>query len=79
MLLDGSVRLADEPSTSVGRRHFPFVLSAGERRSLDGQHDLPRPRVAQKDPDGSLRITPADAGRSASPTGDLRPSRTRAR
>ena len=43
---------------------FPFVLAAGERRTVDREHDLPRSRVAQE---GRRRraahVSPADAAR----------------
>jgi anaerobic selenocysteine-containing dehydrogenase len=44
-------------------REFPFVLSAGERRSFTANTILRDPAWRRKDPSGALRINPADADR----------------
>jgi anaerobic selenocysteine-containing dehydrogenase len=40
---------------------FPFVLSAGERRSFTANTIVRDPEWRKKDPDGALRIHPSDA------------------
>jgi anaerobic selenocysteine-containing dehydrogenase len=40
---------------------FPFVLSAGERRSFTANTIIRDPAWRRKDPDGALRISPQDA------------------
>ncbi len=40
---------------------FPFVLSAGERRSFTANTIFRSPEWRKKDPEGSLRISPGDA------------------
>jgi formate dehydrogenase len=42
---------------------FPFVLSAGERRSSTANTIFRDPRWRKKDADGALRVSPADAER----------------
>jgi anaerobic selenocysteine-containing dehydrogenase len=42
---------------------FPFVLSAGERRSWTANTIFRDPRWRKKDADGALRVSPADAER----------------
>ena len=44
-------------------REFPFVLSAGERRSFTANTILRDPAWRRKDPSGALRINPEDADR----------------
>jgi formate dehydrogenase len=44
-------------------REFPFVLSAGERRSFTANTILRDPAWRRKDPSGALRINPDDADR----------------
>ena len=48
------------PGTSAD---FPFVLSAGERRSFTANTIIRDPAWRKKDPSGALRISPADADR----------------
>ncbi len=43
--------------------HWPFLLSAGERRSFTANTILRDPAWRKKDPDGALRVSPADAER----------------
>ena len=42
---------------------WPFVLSAGERRSFTANTIMRDPAWRKRDPAGALRISPADAGR----------------
>jgi len=44
-------------------RAFPFMLSAGERRSFTANTILRDPAWRRKDPSGALRISPDDANR----------------
>ena len=64
----GTLRDA-EPGT--GQRDFPFVLSAGERRSFTANTIFRSPDWRKKDPKGSLRMSPSDADRLGVSTGDL--------
>jgi formate dehydrogenase len=41
--------------------HFPFILSAGERRSSTANTVIRNPEWRAKDRDGALRMSPADA------------------
>ncbi len=50
-------------------REFPFVLSAGERRSFTANTILRDPAWRRKDPSGALRINPEDAERLGLATG----------
>jgi anaerobic selenocysteine-containing dehydrogenase len=54
----------------TGQRDFPFVLSAGERRSFTANTIFRSPEWRKKDPEGSLRINPDDAGRLGVQSGD---------
>ncbi len=63
--LDG---LADEPDPIAGE--FPFVLSAGERRSFTANTIFRSPEWRKKDADGALRICPEDAARLGVGDGD---------
>ena len=49
---------------------FPYVLSAGERRSFTANTILRDPAWRRKDPDGALRLSPADAAALGLSTGD---------
>ncbi len=68
-LLEGVTALAAE---DAGERppDFPFVLSAGERRAFTANTILRDPRWRRKDPDGALRMSPADAADLGVATGD---------
>jgi anaerobic selenocysteine-containing dehydrogenase len=68
-LLDELASLADS-SAGTGDRAFPFVLSAGERRSFTANTILRNPDWRKKDPDGSLRISPHDASQLGVGNGD---------
>src|SRR4029453_667508 len=57
--LDG---LESEPARSAGE-DFPFVLSAGERRSFTANTIIRNPDGRRKDRSGALRINPDDATR----------------
>ena len=54
-------RLGNEPVAE--EQGFPFVLSAGERRSFTANTILRDPTWRKKDADGALRVAPADAAR----------------
>jgi anaerobic selenocysteine-containing dehydrogenase len=54
----GSLRNA---APDTGESAFPFVLSAGERRSFTANTILRNPEWRKKDPDGSLRMNLEDA------------------
>ena len=49
---------------------FPFVLSAGERRSFTANTIIRNPAWRKKDASGALRISPADAADFSVSTGD---------
>ncbi|MEM7273133.1 MAG: molybdopterin-dependent oxidoreductase [Actinomycetota bacterium] len=49
---------------------FPFVLSAGERRSFTANTIMRDPAWRKRDPEGALRLSPADAARVGVETGD---------
>ena len=49
---------------------FPFVLSAGERRSFTANVIIRNPDWRRRDAEGALRISPADAERLGLATGD---------
>jgi anaerobic selenocysteine-containing dehydrogenase len=55
-------RLEGEPPPALDPS-FPFVLSAGERRSFTANTIIRDPAWRKKDPAGALRISPADAAR----------------
>ncbi len=61
-LLDELAGLRDEtpPGTDP---EWPFVLSAGERRSFSANTIIRDPAWRKRDPDGALRVNPADAAR----------------
>ena len=53
----------DEPN-------WPFLLSAGERRSFTANTILRDPAWRKRDPDGALRLAPIDAERLGLSDGD---------
>jgi anaerobic selenocysteine-containing dehydrogenase len=59
-----------DASPGTGEAAFPFVLSAGERRSFTANTILRNPEWRKKDPEGSLRINPEDATRLGVADGD---------
>jgi len=68
-LLEELAELGDrDPGT--GDEAFPFVLSAGERRSFTANTIVRDPAWRKKDPEGSLRINPDDAARLGVSDGD---------
>jgi len=68
-LLEELASLSDA-RTGTGDSAFPFVLSAGERRSFTANTILRNPEWRKKDPEGSLRISPDDASRLGVGSGD---------
>jgi anaerobic selenocysteine-containing dehydrogenase len=52
-----------EASTGTGDSSFPFVLSAGERRSFTANTIFRDPQWRKKDAEGSLRMSPLDASK----------------
>ncbi len=54
-----------------GDPEFPFVLTAGERRSFTANTIVRDPAWRKRDPDGALRIAPADAERLGVVSGEL--------
>ncbi|HEY5249865.1 MAG TPA: molybdopterin dinucleotide binding domain-containing protein, partial [Dermatophilaceae bacterium] len=69
-LLDELRAVADkEPGRADGE--FPFVLSAGERRSFTANTIIRDPSWRRRDGGGSLRINPGDAARLGLANGDL--------
>jgi anaerobic selenocysteine-containing dehydrogenase len=58
-LLDELRRLPSQPETPDAE--FPYVLSAGERRSFTANTIVRDPLWRKKDPDGALRMSPGDA------------------
>ena len=61
-LYDELDALADEPAPGT-HPDFPFVLSAGERRSFTANTIIRNPEWRRKDKGGALRIHPDDAKR----------------
>jgi anaerobic selenocysteine-containing dehydrogenase len=68
-LLDELGRLA-EAAPGTADNAFPFVLSAGERRSFTANTILRDPGWRRKDPQGALRVNPADATQLGIADGD---------
>ena len=60
-LLDELAGLAAEPADPDP--DWPFVLSAGERRSFTANTIMRDPTWRKRDPAGALRVSPGDAGR----------------
>jgi len=70
-LLDELGKLLREPAAELAKdAEFPFVLSAGERRSFTANTIMRDPSWRKKDADGALRISPADATALGVATGD---------
>ncbi|MBA3498919.1 MAG: molybdopterin-dependent oxidoreductase, partial [Deltaproteobacteria bacterium] len=63
LLPDLLAELATLPTTTVGAAsaEFPYVLTAGERRSFTANTIIRDPQWRKKDADGALRINPDDA------------------
>lgn len=68
-LLDALVALGASPARARDPR-FPFVLSAGERRSFTANTIIRDPSWRKKDGEGALRIHPEDASALGVVTGD---------
>jgi anaerobic selenocysteine-containing dehydrogenase len=66
-LLDELARLDAAPARDPA---FPFVLTAGERRSFTANTIIRDPRWRKKDADGALRINPDDAAALGVTTGE---------
>lgn len=60
-------KLAEEPAEDA---EYPFVLSAGERRSFTANTIIRDPAWRKKDASGALRMSPADAQELGVSTGD---------
>jgi anaerobic selenocysteine-containing dehydrogenase len=69
-MLDELARLLAEPAEAADPR-FPFVLSAGERRSFTANTIIRDPAWRKKDKEGALRISPDDAAALGVASGDL--------
>jgi anaerobic selenocysteine-containing dehydrogenase len=67
-LLDELAGLVDDPGVWT-TEEFPFVLSAGERRSFTANTIIRDPAWRRRDAAGSLRVSPADAERLQLSTG----------
>jgi anaerobic selenocysteine-containing dehydrogenase len=68
-LLEALVALASAPD-AASDASFPFVLSAGERRSFTANTIIRDPAWRKKDGEGALRIHPEDARALGVITGD---------
>jgi anaerobic selenocysteine-containing dehydrogenase len=51
--------------------NWPFLMSAGERRSFTANTILRDPAWRKRDPDGALRLAPIDAERLGLSDGDI--------
>jgi anaerobic selenocysteine-containing dehydrogenase len=69
-LLEELDKLADAPA-ELRDPAFPFVLSAGERRSFTANTIIRDPAWRKQDPAGALRMSPEDAGELGVRSGDL--------
>lgn len=68
-LIDDLVALADQPNDHRSA-DFPFILSAGERRSFTANTIMRDSTWRKKDADGALRISPTDAETVGVTSGD---------
>jgi anaerobic selenocysteine-containing dehydrogenase len=68
-LLDELRRLVSSPEP-IGDPAFPFVLTAGERRSFTANTIIRDPDWRKRDAGGALRISPADATTLGVASGD---------
>ncbi len=68
-MLDGLDKLS-ELDASYATDDFPFVLSAGERRSFTANTIMRDPAWRKKDLEGALRMSPADAEAIGAAEGD---------
>jgi anaerobic selenocysteine-containing dehydrogenase len=67
-MLEEVAKLSMEPTDDRG--DYPFVLSAGERRSFTANTIIRNPEWRKKDAGGALRMSPADAAELGLTTGD---------
>ena len=56
--------------TGKHNREFPYILSAGERRSYNANQIFRDPQWRKQDPEGTMRIHPANAKELSLKTGD---------
>ncbi len=68
-MLEALELLVDRP-VSHTTAEFPLVLSAGERRSFTANTIMRDPAWRRKDPEGALRLSPADAAELGAASGD---------
>ena len=61
--LDTLQKESAAPLSDTGDAEFPFILSAGERRTSTANTNLRDPAWRKKDEQGALRISPIDAAR----------------
>jgi anaerobic selenocysteine-containing dehydrogenase len=69
-LLDELAKLAQPRAEPAGDPAYPFVLSAGERRSFTANTIIRDPEWRKKGADGALRIHPEDAAALGVTTGE---------
>lgn len=65
------IKLLDDVEPCYTSAEFPFILSAGERRSFTANVIIRNPDWRRRDREGSLRMCPHDADAMAVATGDL--------
>ncbi|QWF82657.1 molybdopterin-dependent oxidoreductase [Amycolatopsis sp. CA-230715] len=70
MLLEELARI-DGVEPSYTTAEFPFVLSAGERRSFTANVIIRNPEWRRRDKQGALRVCPSDAAELGIETGDV--------
>lgn len=70
MLLEELARI-DGVEPSYTTEEFPFVLSAGERRSFTANVIIRNPEWRRRDKQGALRVCPSDAADLGIETGDV--------
>ena len=70
-------RIAARAATPSGDAEYPFVLSAGERRTSTANTSLRDPAWRKKDLEGALRVSPHDAKELGLIDGGLAQIRTR--
>ncbi|MGH1492635.1 MAG: molybdopterin-dependent oxidoreductase [Acidimicrobiales bacterium] len=68
-MLDLIRELPDAP-VDHSSDEFPFILAAGERRSFTANTIMRDPAWRKRDPEGALRLSPADAGNLGVADGD---------
>jgi formate dehydrogenase len=68
-MLELMAQLPDAP-VDHSSEEFPFILSAGERRSFTANTIMRDPAWRKRDPEGALRLSPGDAGSLGVADGD---------